>query len=570
VIAPLSQTAGFFVIAQDRLATDASGDLLTARVDIPAEHLEPGPRGARFHVVDYDTSTGTLEPQVQVSPDSPKRDPLKSRQPARLVRDPKVRAKNVYVIAARTLSIFEAALGRRLPWAFGGHQLYLIPRAFPEANAYYDPDNGAILFGYLPGGSDGEIQTALSHDVVAHETAHAVLDGMRPRYSEPALPDQDAFHEALGDIVALFSVFSLRAVVENLLERERTPKRNISAQRLTAKALGETALFALAEELGEAISGERGSALRRTAESPPPENWAKLDAFLEPHRRGEVVVASLMEAMLGIWVARLQPLLLSGEADRGRVAEEGAKAADHLLRMTIRGIDYMPPIELEFADVLEAILKADEVVSPEDEHDYRGAVRSAFARYGVIPSRIGLDLDLEVAQGLRPVPAYERMNYEALRSDPDELFRFVWDNAEAFAINRDFRVHVDALHPSVRVGPDGLVVPEVIADYVQTLELTAGELKSKAGWRSLPRGLPPSTPIKLLGGGVIVFDQFGRAKLQFSKPLDDWSRQRRRLEYLVSRNLGDRGGRFGFSYSLPKGQRFALLHRSDHRAEEDW
>jgi len=82
---------------------------------------------------------------------------------------------------ALTEATFEEGLGRRVPWAFRGHQLYLIPRAFPELNAYYSPEDGAIFFGYLPLDGGAELQTCLSHDVVGHETTHAVLDGLRPR-----------------------------------------------------------------------------------------------------------------------------------------------------------------------------------------------------------------------------------------------------------------------------------------------------------------------------------------------------------------------------------------------------
>ena len=36
---------------------------------------------------------------------------------------------------------FERALGRRLSWSFGGHQIKVAPHAFAEANAFYSPEN---------------------------------------------------------------------------------------------------------------------------------------------------------------------------------------------------------------------------------------------------------------------------------------------------------------------------------------------------------------------------------------------------------------------------------------------
>ena len=55
--------------------------------------------------------------------------------------------------------------------------------------------------------------TCLSHDIVAHETTHALLDGLHPRYQEPTNPDVLAFHEAFADIVAMFQHFTLPEVL---------------------------------------------------------------------------------------------------------------------------------------------------------------------------------------------------------------------------------------------------------------------------------------------------------------------------------------------------------------------
>ncbi|HEX2088249.1 MAG TPA: hypothetical protein VHF89_21355, partial [Solirubrobacteraceae bacterium] len=446
---------------------------------------------------------------------------------------------------------------RRLGWAFPGHQLFLVPRAFPEANAFYAHEHRAITFGYVPDGP----QTALSHDIVAHETTHAVLDGLRPSFVEPGLPDQAAFHEALADIVAMLSVFSLPEVVGKLLGRPDRYGR-LPREALTRDALQDGPLFTLADDLGD--DGERGSGLRRSVDLAASDAWRAKREFEECHRRGEVVVAAVMQTLLSMWTARLEAITSDDGADRERVVEEGAKAAGHLLNMMVRGVDYLPPVELEFEDVVDAVLKADEIVSPDDPHRYRDALRDAFAAFGVMrpESRI-VDLDR-----VQRVPVYERMNYAVLRSDRDEALRFIWENAEVFDIDRAWHTNVQHVRPAIRVGPDGLIVSEVLAGYVQNVELTAAELRER-GVESAG-AIAPDTRVEVWGGGVIVFDQFGRAKLHQTKRLDDWQRQESRLHYLVDHGLRDLSGRYGFTLSTPRGQRFAALHVANDRAGEDW
>jgi hypothetical protein len=580
------------IVAQDPDVRLEDGRILTAQAQVPVDRLEPGPRGHRFHVVDYDATERKLvrpvadlcDPEVKGAEHrwtcldrfAPPEDAADERRrfPSGynevLVSDPAFRAQNVYAIAARTLAAFEFALGRRIDWKTGSHQLYIVPRAFAEANAHYAREDRGVFFGYLPRPDGTTVYTCLSHDIVCHETTHAVLDGLRPRFLEPALPDQAAFHEALADIVAIFSVFSLPEVLEFALGRP-TPQGRIRMSQFDDEKIAKSVLFGVAEQFGEAITGVRGSALRRSKELKHGSPWRSNPAFEEPHRRGEVLVAAVIDAMATIWIGRVTEVAHQGEVNRARAAEEGAKAASHVLTMVIRSLDYSPAVELEFEDVLEAILVADEVVAPDDKHDYRGTLEKSFGYYD-IHRPTGRIVDLAAAG--TPF-RYDQINAAALRTSKQEAYRFIWQNLDALGLKPDWYLEVESLRPAVRLGPDGLLVQEVICDYSQVFEVTAGQARQLARRQrelALPdeASLPNTVHLQFWGGGTLIFDQFGRAKFHQRKDLNDWKRQSRRLEYLLRKGLFDTYGRLGFSTGAAAGMAFADMHAPDDRAGEAW
>src|SRR5687768_16830233 len=169
------------VVAQDTGVRRRNGRILTAPVTVPWEDLEDGPTGHRVHVVDFDASTGTLyRPPPATAGDFP--DPANN---AAILGDPGFHAHNVYTLVMRTVGRFEFALGRRVSWGFPAHQLKVVPHAFEEANAFYSREAESLLFGYYRG--DKRLHfLCLSHDIVVHETAHALLDGLRTRFMEPS------------------------------------------------------------------------------------------------------------------------------------------------------------------------------------------------------------------------------------------------------------------------------------------------------------------------------------------------------------------------------------------------
>jgi len=558
------------ILAQDPAILKAGTTrLLRADVSVPYDDVLPGPRSSRLAVVDYDATRNELHPPTRLGG----AEAFTNLTDAQLVASPAFRAQNVYAIAGRTLGAFEFALGRRIPWSFTGHQLNLVPAAFNEANAYYDAESNAVLFGYFEGRvrqrdgtwKRGTVYTGLSHDIVAHETTHAVLDGLRSRFEEPGLPDQLAFHEAFADIVALLSVLSVEELVESALG-EADAEGRIPASRVAEEALRLGVLLGLAEEMGEATSAHSGAALRRSVAMDPITTWVDDPDFDEPHRRGEILVAAIMRTFVGIWRDRLDALTSRDRRlDRSRAAEEGRKSAEHLLRMVIRAIDYTPPLEFEFDDFVEALLVSDAEAAPDDAHHYRARLRASFADFGMAARGRVIEV------GRTAALAYDSINAAELRQRSDEVFRFLWLNADLVHLDRAYYATVDDLVPSVRVGPDGLVLQEVVGTYRQMLNGTAAELAALAGGKlKLPPGLDPETPVQIHGGGTLIFDQFGRAKHHLQKPLVDWSRQSRRLAYLVRNGMVDRSGRLGFSPGIAEGQRFAVLHDPSIDPEETW
>jgi hypothetical protein len=246
---------------------------------------------------------------------------------------------------------------------------------------------------------------------------------------------------------------------------------------------------------------------------------------------------------------------------------------------------------LEFADVIDAVLTADQRLTPDDEHHYREALANNFARFGIVPPKHRIvDEDGIVAKRPRREAVssqskrgtdepefvvdpdastlnirYEHLNVVALRSSPEEVYQFIWNNSGVLDIDVRLTTRVTRVLNSTRVGPDGAVVTEVLADYVQTLRTTASRLPPGI---TAPADMPPDATVELLGGGVLVFDQFGRFRLHQRKPILDADRQTRRLQHLFDQGIVDAAGGYGTSDGQGDKRRFSLLHSSI--SEDSW
>ncbi len=386
---------------------------------VPFEPLEPGPCGAYVDVVDVDPASGCWYAPVDLSDER-----IASQHGlAPSEGHPQFHQQFVYAVAMKTVGHFERALGRKVVWARrppmderAGRprrartpeyelRLRLYPHALRDANAYYDPDKTAVLFGYFDAADQvqganypgGLVFTCLSPDIVAHEVTHALLDSVHRRYLEDTNPDVAAFHEGFADIVALLQRFTFRQLVE---DRLCAAGGQIDQQ---AFILGE-----LATQFGEALEGHRGALRSMIGEVGPQGTWrprtpspADYAASHEAHDRGAVLVATIFDAFQRIYRHRTQDLLRiatngtgilpAGRPSRdlvGRLAAEAAEIAEHLLHICIRALDYSPPTDITFGSYLRALITADLDIAPEDERGYRVALIEAFRARGIFPSRV--------------------------------------------------------------------------------------------------------------------------------------------------------------------------------------
>jgi len=397
----------FDPILSRRLETHEINEVI---INVPWEdNLGLGPVDDYLEVVDYDPASRAFYAPVNLN------------DPRLLAQDglppsegnPQLHQQMVYAVARTTISHFERALGRRALWSphleDGApkqgdefvQRLRIYPHALREANAYYSPSKKALLFGYFPAvatktgeNMPGEIVfSCLSHDIVAHETAHALLDGLHRRFVEPSNEDLWAFHEAFADIVALFQHFTYPQVLRQQIARTRG---DLKEQSL----LGQLA-FQFGQAIGSygALRSALGKLDKKTKKWIPEEpDPRKILETTEPHDRGAILVAALFEAFLTIYKWRVADLLRLATGGTGvlpqgeispdlveRLAQEAAKTANHLLQMSIRALDYCPPVDLNFGDYLRALITADHDLVADDPHNYRLAVIEAFRRRGIYP-----------------------------------------------------------------------------------------------------------------------------------------------------------------------------------------
>jgi hypothetical protein len=207
--------------------------------------------------------------------------------------------------------------------------------------------------------------------------------------------------------------------------------------------------------------------------------------------------------------------------ERRRVTEEAAEAANYLMTMAIRALDYMPPVHLTFGDIVSAMLTADYEIRPDDhKYQFREHLRRSFAEYGINASASRGSLDgrwvhFDKEEGTLD---YGLTRFESMQRDPDEVSRFVWNNRSALRLHPGAYTRVISVRPVLRVAPDdGFPLRETVIECLQQINLQARDLKTLGVTK--PAGMDDEQEVELQGGLTLIFDEYGRVKFRISNSL---------------------------------------------------
>ncbi len=470
--------------------------------------LMDGPTSARIAVVDYDADTDKLEKPAKwdakargfVFDYKGKLEPITRNRCSEF----QFHQVNVWAIIQSILDIYEETwvLGRSAPWAFEGNRLIVVPHAGYMANAFYDRRSKSIQFYYF-GANDKRVYTCLTHDIIAHESGHAILDGLRPGYIEDSSLQTTAFHEFVADLTAIVSALlnnKLRWTVATEFPNNLSPDPIAASLEIVSSLAEEFSLYAM------------NRPYLRSAESKNTVTALIKDGNSNPYDWSEVLTGAMFDIFKEMFAKYLVKELKSTKPPTAKQAL--LFAVNRFRRLALQPLDFLPPYDVQFSDYAKAVLQADQLVDPVDKDCYRDLIRGCFKKRGIACP------DKKEEQDRPHFYAYDIERVSRSRTD---AYHFLNENRRQLCIPPEQDISVINLYQTDKtVIGEGKLPREVVLQYGwrEDLDLAGSNLGPLAG-----------TTASLLCGGTLVFDNRGNILSWIRKPGTGTQHSQRQRKY---------------------------------------
>ncbi len=280
---------------------------------------------------------------------------------------PEFDCAHAFAIVRETLTMFQRTRGGApVPWAWnvGGNTapMSVFPRAGVTPNAFYSRGAKSVnFFFFTPAGASAPVFTCRSLDIVAHETGHAVLDGLKPGWLAGGNPPQTGgLHESFGDLTALFLACTQLDQVDAAIAQTKANLHN------------KNFLASLAEQFGAALGFPQG--LRNA------DNDLKLSQVSnQVHAISQVFTGGMYDVLADIFT--FEKIQQGAVKDPARILLE---VAAKLCKLLVDGIVASPAIGATYADVVNHMLVVSNAQG--DPPIYRSFLRSRFTTREVVVS----------------------------------------------------------------------------------------------------------------------------------------------------------------------------------------
>ncbi|SHH22251.1 hypothetical protein [Massilia sp. CF038] len=304
---------------------------------------------------------------------------------------PQFDAVHTYAVVRQTLTMYQRALAGNdatdtpLPWQWNDganvEPLTIFPYGLPNVmNAFYSRTEACLKFGdFVPIGQPSRVYTCRSLDIVSHETAHAVLDGLKPEWLLADNPPQTGgLHESFGDMTAIFLTLSQLDQCEAIVAQTR------------ARLHDKTFLADIAEQFGLALGRPNGL---RNADN----DITLSQAGTEVHAISQVFTGAVYDVLADVFALERDP---ARKDDAAVLHQVGAVIRGLVLRAFIAAPDHAAT----YADVVNAMLRL--AVDDALPMATRNAIRNRFVQREVVQGEVDQDhvAGVDLLPGVQDAP----------------------------------------------------------------------------------------------------------------------------------------------------------------------
>jgi len=251
-----------------------------------------------------------------------------------------------FAATMKTIQAMEKYLGRKISWYTGKEQVTIYPDKGKMANAFYNKKDVSLNFFHFIDRKTGEtVHTGKSYDTVAHETGHALLDGLKPGFLGWNI-ETEALHEAVADIVSMLSAL------------QEPANRQMFLSQIAAGFKVHNCIADTGEQFGKSAMGKpfirtaiNNYGYKNPYTLPVMPTGAEDELTGEAHNFCRVFTGAFYDVMEKIYAQNLA---------RGMSPEAALiSTTDACGRLLMKGIDRCPPSNATFKDLAKGMIEAD-------------------------------------------------------------------------------------------------------------------------------------------------------------------------------------------------------------------